>query len=262
MSTTTICPTSQHIELPCLQQVPWYQPFSWLKAGARDFRQHWPESLAYGVLFAVLGYGLVQFGWTRPHVAMALTSGFLLIAPFLALGFYDLSLRGERTAAGGIKLKPFAEARENLASIGLLGLLLAFILSAWERLSAILIGLYLGSGQVPEAGFGWLFSSANLELVVVYAAFGGVLAALVFALSVVSLPMLMDRRVDVVTAVVTSLWAVRANPAAMLVWAASIVLLTAVGIATAFVGLAMIFPILGHATWHAYRSLVLADSET
>ncbi len=145
---------------------------------------------------------------------------------------------------------------ENLASIGLFALLLMFTLSSWERLSAILLGIHLGSGQVPEASLAWLFSPENLNFVIAFSIVGAVLAAFVFAISVVSLPMLMDRRVDIVTAVVTSLWGVRENSLVMLVWATVIVSLTDIGIATWFIGLALIFPILGHATWHAYRELV------
>jgi uncharacterized membrane protein len=86
--------------------------------------------------------------------------------------------------------------------------------------------------------------------------FGAILAALVFALSAVSLPMMMDRPVDTVTAIMTSLWAVWRNPLPMLAWAGLIGVLTLVGVLTAFIGLAVLFPVLGHASWHAYRDLV------
>lgn len=251
MTTSTVCPPSKHVQLPCLYQVSWQQPLFWLKLGWKDFKAGWSHSLAYGVIFAMLGYGLVHVGWSHHHMAMTLTTGFLLVAPFLAMGFYDLSRRREQPATTA-----FASVRENLASIGLFALLLMFILSAWERLSAILLGIHLGSGHVHEASMAWLFSPENLNFVIAFTIVGAILAAFVFAISVVSLPMLMDRRVDVVTAVMTGLWVVIENPLAMLLWATMIVLLTGIGIATWFIGLAVIFPILGHATWHAYRELV------
>jgi len=251
MSTTSVCPGSNNMGLHCLNRVTWRQPLSWLKSGWDDFKGSWSYSLAYGVVFALLGYALVHVGWPRPHMAMTLTSGFLLVSPFLATVFYDLSRRREQPGTA-----PFASIGENLSSIGLFALLLMFIFSAWERISAILLGMHLGSSPVPEASLAWLLSVANLNFVIAVMVVGAVLAVLVFAASVVSLPMLMDRRVDIVTAVMTSLWAVRENPLAMLVWAFAIVLLTGIGIATSFIGLVVIFPILGHATWHAYRDLV------
>lgn len=253
MPNTTVCPTSPHITLPCLNQVAWNQPWVWLGAGWDDFKRYWSHSLAYGAVFALLGFGLVSLTWTHHHLAMTLISGFLLVSPFLAIVFYDLSRRHERPGETA-----FASTRENLASIGLFAFFLIFTLSVWERLSAILVGVHLGSSPVPEASLHWLFSSENLGFVVPFILVGGVLAALVFAIGVVSLPMLMDRRVDIVTAMMTSLWVVRENPVAMLVWAATIAVLTGIGIATSFIGLAVIFPVLGHATWHAYRELVKA----
>lgn len=251
MTTSSVCPSSKHILLPCLNQVAWNRPWVWLSSGWKDFKRVWSHSLAYGAIFALLGFDLVYITWSHPYLAMALSSGFLLVAPFLALVFYDLSRRRERPGT-----EAFASIGENLSSIGLFALLLAFTLSVWERLSAILVGVHLGASPVPEASLGWLFSLANLEFVIPFTLVGAVLAVIVFSISVVSLPMLMDRRVDLVTAVMTSLWVVRENPLAMLVWAATIAVLTGIGIATSFIGLAVIFPVLGHATWHAYRELV------
>jgi len=251
MSTSTVCPTSKHMLLPCLNRVTWQQPLVWLRSGWKDFKSSWTHSLTYGAIFALLGFGLVTIAWSQHYLAITLTTGFLLVSPFLATIFYDLSRRREQpdTAA-------FASIRDNLSSIGLFALMLMFTLSVWERLSAILVGVHLGASPVPEASLAWLFSTENIEFVIPFILVGGVMAAVVFAISVVSLPMLMDRRVDIVTAVMTSLLAARENPLAMLVWATAIVLLTGIGIATSFIGLAVIFPVLGHATWHAYRDLV------
>lgn len=251
MSTSTVCPSSKHVVVPCLNRVAWQQPLVWLRSGWDDFRNSWSQSLAYGAIFALLGYALVHIGWSHHHMAITLTTGFLLVSPFLATVFYDLSRRREQPGTAA-----FASIRENLPSIGLFALMLMFTLSVWERLSAVLVGLHLGSSGVPDASLGWLFSAENFEFVIAFTLVGAIIAVLVFAISVVSLPMLMDRRVDLVTAMMTSLWVVRENPLAMLVWAAIIVLLTGVGIATSFIGLVVIFPVLGHATWHAYRDLV------
>jgi uncharacterized membrane protein len=256
MSTTLICNVSKHVNIPCIDQVELSGPFRWLRAGFADFAARWPGSLALGALFAAIGYLLVHEGWAQPGLAMALTVGFLLVAPFLAIGFYDLSLRRERERERGERLAAFSGVTRNLGSIGLFAFLLAFVLTVWERMSAILVGIYLGGGETSGVGLGWLFAGDNLAFLALYAGMGAVLAALVFALSVVSLPMLMDRPIDVVTACMTSLWVAWENKGVMLIWAAIIVGLTALGILTGFVGLAVIFPVLGHATWHAYRDLV------
>jgi uncharacterized membrane protein len=250
MATVTVCPNSKHIELPCLNMVEWRQPFTWLHSGWEDFKSTWTHSLALGSVFALLGYGLTHIAWSHWHIALSLTTGFLLVSPFLAIGFYELSRRREGDL--GKTVSP----RENLASIGLFAALLMFIFSAWERISAIVLGIYLGPRPVPEASLSWLFSAENWPFLLAFIAVGAVLAAFSFALSVISVPMLMDRRVDLVTAIMSSLYVVRLNPRAMLVWAATIVVATAIGIATNFIGLAVIFPLLGHATWHAYRELV------
>jgi uncharacterized membrane protein len=246
-----MCPPGKHISLPCLNRVSWQQPFVWLRFGWEDFLFSWSHSLAYGIVFSLFGFGLVNIAWSHHYLAMTLTTGFLLVSPFLAAIFYALSRQREQpdTAA-------FASIWENLTSIGLFALTLMFVLSVWERISAILIGNYLGPSHVRNANLAALFTMENMNFVITFMALGAILGVLVFAISVVSLPMLMDRRVDIVTAVMTSLWTVRENPLAMLLWAAIIVVMTAIGIATWFIGLAVIFPILGHATWHAYRGLV------
>lgn len=259
MSRTEVCPTSQHIVLPCVYRVSLSHPFAWLREGAGDLARNWPLSLTLGMVFSLFGYGIVSHFLYKSHLAMALTAGFLLIAPFLAIGFYGISCKLEdKQAMQDDEDKAFACIRNNGASIGLFGVLLAFILSGWERISAIMVALML-QGDVVSLGpfsFNILWAAEHWQFVVSYVGFGALLAALVFAISVVSLPMMMDRKVDVVTAVITSLVVVRQNLLPMLFWAAVIVALTAVGIATLFIGMVIIFPLLGHASWHAYRDLV------
>lgn len=254
MSTLSIKPHTPNIRLPAIRQVEASRPLVWLRKGWSDFLHHWPLSLAAGAAFTLLGYFLLRFAWPRPHLAMTLSTGFLLVAPFLAMVFYELSRRLEKKVGA----RYFDGARKNLASIGMFALLLAFILSSWERLSAIMVALFLGSDIFSGGNFtlGMLFTPDHLDFVIPYMLAGGILAALVFSLSVVSLPMLMDRKTDIATAVVTSLWVVRENPLTMLIWAFVIGALTLLGEIAWFFPLAIIFPLLGHASWHAYRDLV------
>lgn len=253
MSTLSIKPNTRNIELPAIRRVETGHVLLWLKHGWKDLLRTWPVSLGTGILFTVLGYLLMEHAWTRPHLALTLTSGFVLVSPFLAIVFYELSRRHE--AARALR---FEGVRRNAISIGMYALLLAFILSSWERISAIMVGLLsngdlLVDGRVSAA---MLFTVEQAGFSVPYFLAGGVLAVLVFALSVVSLPMLMDRKVDFVTAIVTSLWVVRKNPLPMLVWAFVIGALTLLAQLAWFLPLAVVFPLLGHATWHAYRDLV------
>lgn len=258
MHAHTYHPEGQSLALPSVRRVAADRPLTWLRAGLRDFRRGWPLSLTYGIVIAVLGWFLVDWAWGRLHLSMALTTGFMLVAPFLAIVFYDISHRLEMHHPVPDLLRPFVTIRRNATNIGLYAVALAFLLSAWERLSAVLVALFLKNDIVTTQDFtlALLFSSEHMGFILAYFAFGALFAVAVFALSVVSLPMLIHRKADIVSAMLTSLRVVRENPLPMLVWAALIVALTALGYLTWFVGLAVIFPILGHATWHAYRDLV------
>lgn len=258
MSALSIKPHVSGMDIPAIRQVRAVRPLHWLRQGGHDFRRTWPISLSYGVIFAVLGGLLVNWARGSTHLSMTLISGFALVAPFFAIGFYSLSSRLEHRLVAGGFFHPLTALRRNATSIGLFALMLAFIMSAWERISALLVGLFLRSDLVASGYFslGLLFDGEHLGFVIAYLVFGSILAALVFALSVVSLPMMMDRPVDTVTAIITSLWTVWRNPLPMLVWALLIGVLTLVGVLTAFVGLAVLFPVMGHATWHAYRDMV------
>jgi len=251
-------PRAARMDLPAIRKIGLFQPLQWLKDGFRDLLKAWPVSLGYGVIFAALGYGLVQWAWSRPHLAMALTSGFLFVAPVLATVFYFLSHRLEHHHKLPGPLAPLVSWRANPASLGLFALMLVFVLSVWERLSAILVGLFLGGSGIGSVSdlLNPAAVSDHLHFLVAYLAFGGLLAAVMFSLSVVSLPMLLHRKVDFATALVTSFIATRLNLVPMAFWGAIIAVSIAVGMATDFIAMAVIFPWLGHASWHAYRVLV------
>lgn len=251
-------PHAAHMALPGIRRVSFEHLLRWLWAGAYDLRQAWPLSLVYGLVFALLGFGLVHSAWDKPHLALAVTSGFLFVAPVLATVFYCLSHRLEHHHKLPSVLAPLLAWRANPASLGLFALMLVFVLSVWERLSAILVGLFLGGSGI--ASLADLLTSGMLRqypvFALAYLAFGGALALMVFSLSVVSLPMLLHRKVDCATALVTSFIATRLNFAVMLGWGGVIAALVVLGMATDFIAMTVIFPWLGHASWHAYRDLV------
>jgi len=254
-------PHAASMALPGIRSVTADQPMQWLRAGAQDMAKAWPLSLFYGVAFALLGYVMVQAAADRPHLVMWLTSGFLFVAPVLATVFYCLSHRLEHHHKLPKLFVPLLSWRANPGSLGLFLVMLVFVLISWERISAILVGLLLNGSGI--GGVGDLLSvsavSAHMDFFVAYLAFGAVLALLVFSVSVVSLPMMLHRKVDFATALVTSFMATRLNFPVMLLWGVMIAVLAAIGMATNFIAMAVIFPWLGHASWHAYRDLVERD---
>ncbi len=241
---------------PPVRAVAATAPFGWLAKGARDYRAHPLASALYGACFAAMGW-LIAFTFRHAYeYVSALVTGFFLVGPFLAIGLYDLSRRRERGEAQ--RLAPTLVAwRRNAGAIGVFALVLTVILLVWARASLVVFALSY-EGEMPSvAGFlGQMFSLDNLEFLFAYCCVGGFFAVLTFAISVVSVPMMVDRPTDGVVAVLTSLRAFGANVPAMLVWGSAIVALTTLGFALAFVGLVVTVPIIGHATWHAYRALV------
>ena len=242
--------------MPDVRRLPASAPFGWLAAGWRDYCAHLLPSTFYGLCFATMGWLIVFTFRNAYEYVSALVTGFFLVGPFFAIGLYDLSRRRERGLPGG--LAPTLDAwRGNMGAIGMFGLVLGIVLLVWARASLIVFAL-LYTGEMPNvAGFvGQVVSIENIEFLVAYVCVGGFFALLVFAISVVSVPMLLDRNTDGVVAVVTSLRAVGANLPAMFVWGAIIVALIAAGFALYFVGLVVTVPVIGHATWHAYRALI------
>jgi uncharacterized membrane protein len=247
----------QHFNLPEVATVPLTRCFAWLGAGWHDMRANPLASLSHGLAIAILFALVLGYASEYPYLLAASVSGFLLIAPLLALGLYEIS----RRRAEGVSItfrESLAGWRRNASSIGLFGVVLALVAIAWERLSAILFALLSGD-NVPDLGHfvrEVVLSGHYDRLLLTYWLSGAGLAALVFAISAVSLPMMMDRDTDTVTAMMTSVKAVGANPIALGLWAMTIVVLTLVGFATFLIGTIAIMPLLGHATWHAYKELI------
>ncbi len=241
---------------PHVRRVAPARTFAWLRAGWSDLRSAARPSLGFGALVAAAGVLLLALAWDASHLAPALTGGFLLVAPCVAVMFYELSRqieRGERIDGGAAALA----WRRNADSIALWGLALALTLILWERLAAIVFALLYG-GQVADLRSLAIevLTGRRLELMLAFVAVGGMLALAVFALGWITAPLLLDRDIDVATAALTSLRCCLRNPGTALAWAAILAALTAIGFATLMIGMIVVFPWLGHASWHAYRELV------
>jgi len=252
---TTPDAPSQHL-LPAVRAVPIGAPFAWLAAGARDFIAHPLPSLFYGACFAAMGWAIVfTFRHAYAYVS-ALVTGFFLVGPFLAIGLYHLSRARERGEP--VRLAPSLVAwRTNIGAVGVFALVLTIILLVWGRASLIVFALFYTSEMPSLEGFlEQVLSLRNVEFLFAYVCVGGFFAVLTLAVSVVSIPMILDRDVDGIVAGLTSFKAFADNVPAMIVWGIAIVALVAAGFALAFSGLAVAVPLIGHATWHAYRALV------
>ncbi len=247
----------RHFTLPEVAEVPLLRPLDWVAAGWNDMRSAPAVSLTYGLVITGALALILSYAASRPYLFTAAVSGFLLIGPFLAVGLYEVA---RRIDAGRVPtLKDVAAGwQRNSSSVGLFGLMLAVVAIGWERLSAILFAM-LYDGHVPDLSrfMSEVFLSGDYpRLVVMYFIAGGLLAALVFAVAAVSLPMMVDRDTDMVTAMMASIKAVAANAAPMALWAALIVFFSAIGFFTFLVGMVFIMPTLAYATWHAYKSLI------
>jgi len=230
--------------------------FGWIRHGIDDFRQAPVLSLLYGFLFAGLCAGVYLLIRNVPWYTTAYLTGLVVVGPFLAAGLYTASRDMERGASPGISasLQLILQRRTYL---GLFSLMLAMVMAAWIRFSAILFAVQFSTLSPSIEAYTRIFSSnEGWMTLALFIGVGFLLAAVMFVISAVAIPLILDKDADFVTAMQTSARVVASNPGAMAVWAMSIAALTAAGIATAFVGFAIIFPVLGYATWHSYRALV------
>lgn len=232
------------------------RPLHWLRQGMQDVMRTPAPSLGMGVLIAAVGMLLSTAAWKATYIAPALLGGFLLVGPFLTIALYGLASQMEEGEAPHLRDSLLA-IRANAGSIALFGLMLALTYIFWERMAAILFAFYYSGEAIHLSQLvAEVLSGQYLGLMMIFLGAGALLAGAVFALSVVSAPMLVDRPVDVVTAALTSLRCCLRNPLPMLLWAALIAGLTLLGFATLMLGMIFVFPLLAHASWHAYRDMV------
>lgn len=235
------------------------QSGAWLQAGWRDFKRTPAIGLAYGAFCVLAGWLMVLsiFRTGQPYLTLPLAAGFMLLAPLIAVGLYETSRRlemGENVTLWH-SLNGF---RRNPGQIGAIGVVLMLFFLAWTRIAMLLFALFY-NGTVPSLdGLVWetFFSRDAITFLITGSIIGGGLAVIVFAISVVSIPLLVDRDVDVITAVIISVSAFRKNWKVLIGWAAVIAILSACGMVPALFGLAITTPLLGYSSWHAYREII------
>jgi uncharacterized membrane protein len=242
-------------------------PLEWVRKGWSDFLAAPRQSLAFGALVVLLSWALafitVRFGgyWEL----LALASGFIFIAPLLAVGTYAISDQLEHGERPSLR-RCINEEKRALGNLMVFALILLIVFLVWWRAASAVHVFF----PIDARGSAW---QDYLEFLLIGSAIGSIFAAAVFSAAAFALPMLVDRRTDAVTAVVTSVNAVLRNKPAMLVWASLIALAVAPGFALLMLGrdrgswltgvmilLGITLPVIGHATWHGYRAVIDASA--
>jgi uncharacterized membrane protein len=242
-----------HVEV---RRVPPRQVLEWLNRGWDDVVRIGSSGLAHGALIAILGAVLLMLGSTHVYLMAAAVTGYLLVGPIMTTGLCELARR--REARESLTFDDSLQAiTRNPEGLMHFGGVLALIAILWFVLSAILLES-VSSAPLPSLAVALWGGSSLLTAsqLLGYIAVGGVLAALVFAVSVVAVPLIIDRHTGATDAIRASLRATFANLPAMFLWALLIVGLTAIGFLTLLVGMVVVAPLLGYATWHAYRDLI------
>jgi uncharacterized membrane protein len=240
-----------------VSRVPIGRPLTWLYRGWQDMRRHWGASLGYGALIVALGWTLLVFCGTHPYYVAAAISGFLLVAPVISAGLTEMSRRysAGQWASFDDSLDGFAR---NYSALFQFGAILALCAIVWFAISAVMLStvFHIAAPDMQETLYRGFIESMNRSQVVAYVAVGGILAGIVFVLSVATVPLIIDQHATVGQAMGASVRAVFTNIPAMILWSALILVLTVIAYAPLLGGLLIIAPLLGHATWHAYRDII------
>lgn len=237
---------------PCRKLQPW-APFRWVRAGIGDLIRAPRQSLAYGLVVAVLIGVVCLLAWLRGSqwFMFAMLGGFVFLAPLTCIGLYAISAQLERGQPPLLTRSLRAAFKRHFGNEMIFALVLLVVFLVWAR-AAVMVSVFFPMDGDPEFSqlLTYLFFGSTI---------GAVFAAVTFSASAFSLPMIMHRDVDSITAIVTSINAVLRNKRAMLVWLTIIVVSLLVGVATAFIGLVVIVPVIGYAAWHGYLETIDAS---
>lgn len=228
-------------------------PIRWIKLGWQDFLSARNTSLSYGAILVVCSYLIAFLAYTfgNLYVLIALLSGFIFLGPILAMTFYEISLQLQC----GKTPTMTSTLRASLRHLGdqmVFAVILTIIFLVWARAASMIHVFFPAVGSPSLADLATFLAIGSIV--------GSLFATIVFCISAFSLPMIVDRKSDTVTAAVTSFNAVLRNKGVMVVWVLIIVAAVAIGIITGFIGFAITLPLIGHATWHAYQETIDASA--
>lgn len=233
---------------PC-RQLPLSAPLKWIKQGWQDIKRAPKQSLSYGVILLLISYLITAGNWWFGNLGMflGLITGFVFLGPILALNLYSISARLERGAPNSLSLN-FRDAKTQVSNALIFTVILGIVFLVWAR-AATMVHIFFPENTDAH----WIDMAVFLGL---GSGIGAIFCGIIFTASAFSLPMLLDRETDTVSAVVTSTNAVLRNKSAMFVWANIIFLCVIIGFATAYLAFVVLLPLLGHATWHAYKDTI------
>lgn len=227
-----------------------------LAQGWKEMQDTKFRGVFYGAIFVLMGYAIYGVYQNLWQMTMGLTAGFFLLGPFLCCGIYDLSRQRSRGHVPNIVASTLSWSR-NWKAIAFFAAILTFFMIVWARVSVVLFALF-GAHNYPNLQdmITKIVSFENIEFLIVWAGVGFVFASLVFAISVVSMPMMLDRGSDTMESIGTSAKVLWNNPAAMLAWAFAIAVLIGASLLLFLPLLAITAPLVGHTTWRIYKALV------
>ena len=239
-----------------IQRLRWADPWQWLVQGLRDVRRAPGIALFYGLCFWGMARMMVWVFRASPEYVMSMASGCLLVGPFIAMGLYYVSKQLEQ-GKPPLLSESLTCWDSHLASMGMLVMVLMVLEMLWGRAAMVVFAISFDTGMPTTANMlQTLLRPENWEFLLIYTAVGAVFAGLVFASMVVSLPAILDLDTDALTACITSMRVVGSNTGVMLLWGMLITVLIAASFLFYSVGLIVLGPVLGCASWHAYRASV------
>lgn len=238
-----------------LRTLSFADPLRWLALGWQDIWRSPGISLFYGVVFIVMGWAIVKVFEHAPPYTLALSGGFLLVGPFLCLGIYRISQRLEQ----GVPPE-FADSvlawESKIGQLGIFGFVLLVLEMLWARATLVVFAVTFDGMPDFKGSLLALLDPQNIEFIVAWGALGALFATLIFAFTVVSMPMILDRQTDAITAALTSFRLVITQTGVMLFWGLLIAVIIFAAMLPWFAGLLIAGPLIGHASWHAYRAAV------
>ena len=241
------------------RNLPASAAFGWLTAGWRDLWHQPGPSLAYGLAVFVISVAVVWglFVFELDYILFPALAGFMVVGPLVAIGLYQKSRAIGNGEPVSLHRMLFVKAHAG-AQVLYTGAILCLLMLVWMRAAVIIYALFFGLTPFPGLDHVVEMLATTPEgwgMLLVGTLVGGLFAAFSFAISVFSVPMLLDQEVDAFTAMGTSISMVWRNLPVMVMWGAIVSVLFLVSVVTALVGLIVVFPLLGHATWHAYRAI-------
>ena len=238
-----------------LKPVSAQDPIRWLKLGWGDFAACPAIGLFYGACFAIMGAALIWAFMSQPAYLLALAGGFLLLGPFLCLGLYDVSRRLERGETPSL-IASLSAWRGNLGATAIFCAVLLVLEMLWSRSALVIFAVAFNKVPGIDSTMAMLIHPSNFGFMLTYLIVGALFSTLIFASTVVAMPMLLDRTTDSITAAITSFRACLTYPRVMALWALIIAITITLSMLPLLAGILIAAPVIGHASWHAYRGIV------